>query len=88
MSHTKDRWQRISEKAFELYEARGGTDGRHVEDWVEAERLIDEEDDRGGTAARTPPEERADADGTTPEERDAVSQVPRGSRRRGKSATM
>ena len=88
MSHTKDRWQRISEKAFELYEARGGTDGRHVEDWVEAERLIDEEDDRSGTAGRNPPEERAAADGTTPEERDAVSEVPRGSRRRGKSATM
>ena len=72
MAHTKDRWQRISEKAFQIYQARGGVDGRHVEDWVEAERVIDEED----------------AGGTTPEERDTVSQVPRGSRRRGKSATM
>jgi len=88
MAHTKDRWQRISEKAFEIYQARGGVDGRHVDDWVEAERLIDDEDDRRGMAARNTPEERAAADVTTPEERDAVSQVPRGGRRRGKSATM
>ena len=88
MAHVKDRLLRISDKAFELYQARGGVDGRHVEDWLEAERLIDEEDARAETAARNTPKERAAADGTTPEERDAVSQVPRGSRRRGKSATL
>ncbi|HEX5214638.1 MAG TPA: DUF2934 domain-containing protein [Vicinamibacterales bacterium] len=83
-----NRWRRISDKAFELYQSRGGTDGRHVQDWLEAERLIDEEDDRDGSAARNTPEERAAADGTTPEQRDAASQVPRGSRRRTKSATL
>jgi len=87
MAHMNDRLRRISEKAFELYESRGGVDGRHV-DWLEAERLIDEEDAQNDTAARNTPEERAAADGTTPEERDAASQVPRGSRRRSKSATL
>jgi len=88
MAHMNDRLRRISEKAFELYESRGGVDGRHVDDWLEAERLIDEEDAQNDTAARNTPEERAAADGTTPEERDAASQVPRGSRRRSKSATL
>jgi hypothetical protein len=88
MAHTNNRWRRISDKAFELYQARGGVEGRHVEDWLEAERLIDEEDGQNDSAARNTPEERAAADGTTPEERDAVSQVPRGSRRRSKSATL
>ena len=32
--------QRIAEKAYELYERRGCCDGRDVEDWLEAERLV------------------------------------------------
>ena len=32
--------QRIAEKAYELYECRGCCQGRDVEDWLEAERLV------------------------------------------------
>ncbi len=32
--------QRIAGKAHELYECRGCCDGRDVEDWLEAERLV------------------------------------------------
>ena len=32
--------QRISEKAYELYECRGCCHGRDLEDWLEAERLV------------------------------------------------
>ena len=120
MADRNDRWQRVSQKAFELYESRGGTDGRHVEDWLEAERLIDleadglvdveadglvdveaervgkkkkEEELRTDGAARKPGKraaavKRADAGGTTPEERDRASTVPRGGRKRSKSATL
>lgn len=32
--------ERIAQKAYELYEKRGRTDGCDVEDWLEAERLV------------------------------------------------
>jgi hypothetical protein len=32
--------QRIAEKAHELYECRGCCHGRHLEDWLEAERIV------------------------------------------------
>jgi hypothetical protein len=34
---------RVARKAFELFERRGGDVGRDVEDWLEAERLVQEE---------------------------------------------
>jgi hypothetical protein len=36
-------YDRVSQKAFELYEHRGGENGRDIEDWLEAERLIRQE---------------------------------------------
>ncbi len=32
--------QRIAEKAYELYEQRGQTDGSDLDDWLEAERHV------------------------------------------------
>ena len=32
--------ERISQRAFELYELRGGAHGHEVEDWLEAEQQI------------------------------------------------
>jgi hypothetical protein len=32
--------QRIADKAYDLYEKRGGAHGFDVEDWLEAERLV------------------------------------------------
>jgi hypothetical protein len=37
------RMQRIAERAHEIYENRGGEDGRALEDWLQAEREIDTE---------------------------------------------
>lgn len=37
------RRERIASRAFELYEARGGDHGRDIDDWLEAERQIDDE---------------------------------------------
>jgi hypothetical protein len=37
------RIERIARRAHELYEARGGTEGRALEDWLQAEREIDAE---------------------------------------------
>ncbi len=34
--------ERISQRAYELYEARGRVDGHHEEDWVRAEKEIRE----------------------------------------------
>jgi Protein of unknown function (DUF2934) len=41
------RLNRISRRAHEIYEARGGQDGRDLDDWLQAEREVDEEIDAG-----------------------------------------
>lgn len=51
MAPTNARWQRVSQRAYELYRSRGAGDGRHVEDWLEAERLVDGEDGKRGKTA-------------------------------------
>ena len=33
---------RIARRAHEIYEARGGNEGKALEDWLQAEREIDE----------------------------------------------
>ena len=42
----ESRMNRVAKRAHELYEARGGQDGTAVEDWLTAEREIDEDIDR------------------------------------------
>ena len=42
----ESRMTRVARRAHELYEARGGQDGTAIEDWLTAERQIDEEIDR------------------------------------------
>jgi hypothetical protein len=37
---------RIARRAHEIYEARGGEHGTAMEDWLAAERQIDDEIDR------------------------------------------
>lgn len=36
-------WERISKKAYELWEVRGRRDGRELEDWLDAEAIVMEE---------------------------------------------
>lgn len=40
--HEEDRPVSVAELAYRLYEERGRRGGRHLEDWLEAERLISE----------------------------------------------
>jgi len=42
-SHPVDR-ERVASRAYELYVARGGRDGRDVDDWLTAERELTERD--------------------------------------------
>ncbi len=42
------RMKRIARRAHEIYEARGGVDGKALEDWLQAEREIDSELSAGG----------------------------------------
>jgi hypothetical protein len=37
---------RIARRAHEIYQARGGTHGKALDDWLQAEREIDSELDR------------------------------------------
>jgi hypothetical protein len=39
----ESRMDRIVKRAHEIYEARGGQDGKAMEDWLIAERQIDDE---------------------------------------------
>ncbi|MBI3995947.1 MAG: DUF2934 domain-containing protein [Nitrospirae bacterium] len=55
--------ERIAQKAYELYEKRGGVHGLDTEDWLEAERLVLSETKTGTktdaiTKAKTPGRER------------------------------
>ena len=36
-------WERISKKAFELWQERGYRDGRDLEDWLDAAAVVMEE---------------------------------------------
>ena len=36
-------WERISKKAYELWEVRGRRQGRELEDWLDAEAIVMEE---------------------------------------------
>jgi hypothetical protein len=36
-------WQRITDKAYELYEQRGRREGYAIQDWLDAEHLVMEE---------------------------------------------
>jgi Protein of unknown function (DUF2934) len=40
----ESRMNRIARRAHEIYEARGGQDGKALEDWLQAEREIDNDD--------------------------------------------
>ena len=42
----ESRMNRIARRAHEIYEARGGQHGKAMEDWLTAERQIDDEIDR------------------------------------------
>jgi hypothetical protein len=33
-------WERISKKAFELWQARGYRDGHDIDDWLDAETIV------------------------------------------------
>jgi hypothetical protein len=49
------RMKRIARRAHEIYEARGGVDGKALEDWLQAEREIDSElSDGGGSNPASP----------------------------------
>ena len=43
-SSPQSRLDRIAQRAYALYERRGGEGGSAVEDWLQAEREIDAED--------------------------------------------
>ena len=40
--------ERIANRAYERYMARGGADGQDLEDWLEAERELEQEQHDGG----------------------------------------
>jgi hypothetical protein len=42
----ESRLDRISQRAHRIYERRGGQHGRDLDDWLQAEREIDAEDEQ------------------------------------------
>ncbi|HJT19144.1 MAG TPA: DUF2934 domain-containing protein [Nitrospira sp.] len=47
-SQVNGKWHLIAIKAYELYEKRGRTHGHDVEDWVEAEAIVNGKADEPG----------------------------------------
>jgi Protein of unknown function (DUF2934) len=46
------RLSRIAQRAHEIYDRRGGQDGKDLDDWLQAEREIDAEIDAAATRGR------------------------------------
>ena len=63
----KELYERISRKAYELYQQRGEEPGHDIEDWITAERLVHEELRHGLSAKEVIVEENSD---------DEVDEVP------------
>jgi Protein of unknown function (DUF2934) len=63
-----DRERRISDRAFQRYQARGGEDGHDMEDWLEAER---EEELAAQTFAPEGLRQSGDGDGQVRQDRNA-----------------
>jgi hypothetical protein len=40
----ESRMARIAQRAYSIYERRGGENGSSIDDWLQAEREIDNED--------------------------------------------
>ena len=47
------RREKVTQKAFELYQKRGCVPGHELDDWLEAERLVDRENQGTSRAATT-----------------------------------
>ena len=54
----ESRMNRIARRAHEIYEARSGQHGTALEDWLTAERQIDEEIDRAQAQSNTADDRR------------------------------
>jgi hypothetical protein len=39
----EELWARIEQRAYEIYEKRGGIQNNELADWLEAERMVKEE---------------------------------------------
>lgn len=46
MMSEEERYQRVARAAYELYQQRGEVHGYDLDDWLTAERLVDEEGPR------------------------------------------
>jgi hypothetical protein len=44
VSHAANIQERVAELAYELYLARGNEDGHDLDDWLEAERFLQQRD--------------------------------------------
>jgi hypothetical protein len=51
-NNTSPSEQQIRERAYEIYQARGGQDGNEVSDWVAAERELQESSQPQGKKTR------------------------------------
>jgi hypothetical protein len=63
----EELYERVARKAYELYQQRGEEPGRALDDWLTAERMVQEEL-RHGPPVKEPilEEEENDEDGLTP----------------------
>ena len=50
-TNNADYGDRVAQRAYELYLARGGGDGQDFEDWLAAERELHHGHDRNGESA-------------------------------------
>lgn len=57
MMSDEERYQRVARAAYELYQQRGEVHGHDLDDWLTAERSVDEENPRSSLSAPASVEE-------------------------------
>lgn len=80
--------ERIAKRAYELFLARGGQHGYHIQDWSQAEKEIKEEEQRLSKEKEQPEKVKKEPKATKKEETVAVTtEAPKPKRSRASGAT-
>lgn len=76
--------ERIAKRAYELFLARGGQHGYHIQDWAQAEKEIKEEEQRLSKEKEQPEKVKTEPKATKKEE--TVTEAPKPKRSRASGA--
>lgn len=78
--------QRIAKRAYELFLARGGQHGYHIQDWAQAEKEIKEEEQKLSKKEKEQPEKVKKEPAPVKKEKAVATEAPKPKRTRASGA--